>query len=144
MKTFVPFHGARLYLMATNSQNTVILLTAACRVVLFQRLDTGAAVSKLLESCTKRKEKYQGNCIQSKAKYSSNMLSRETAGHTSGVTLGPFLLCRLKRQESFVAKGDSMGGYLFWLTGLDWICVPSHNAFSSDDMYSQWCLSMRS
>lgn len=88
MKTSAPFHGARIYLMATNSQNTVILLTAACRVVLFQRLDTGAVVSKLLESCTKGKEKYQGNFIQSKAKYNSNMLSRETAGHTSGVTLG--------------------------------------------------------
>lgn len=89
MKTFVPLHSARIYLMATHSQNTVILLAAVCRIVLVQRLDTGAVVSKLLESCTKGKEKYQGNFIQSKAKYNSNMLSRVTVGHTSRVTQMP-------------------------------------------------------
>lgn len=110
MKTFVPSHGARIYLMATNSQNTVILLTAACWVVLFQRVGTGAVVSRLLESCTKGKEKYQGNFIQSKAKCNSNMLSRVDSGPHKWGNSGAFLLCGLKRQKSFIAKGDSTGG----------------------------------
>lgn len=84
MKTFVPFHGARLYLMATNSQNTVILLTAACRVVLFQRLDTGAAVSKLLESCTKRKEKYQGNYSKQSKVQLKYAVKRDSRPHKWG------------------------------------------------------------
>lgn len=110
MKTFAPFHGCQNLSNGNKFTKHSDFVDSSLPSSPVPEVGYWGSCFQIIRVLHKRKRKIPRKIYSKQSKVQLKYaVKRDSRPHKWGNS-GAFLLCRLKRQKSFVAKGDSMGG----------------------------------